>query len=526
MSGEGLDVRALVPGTVLLDKYRVVGPIGAGGMGVVIACDHLAMGTSVAIKFLLPEFVANRSIVQRFLNEARAATRIESEHVARVLDVGSMQGPGLPERGVPYMVMEHLRGHDLAHWIKSGVRFSIADAISFVTQASEALAEAHKVGIIHRDVKPANLFLAEYETRQLVKVLDFGISKLLENEPQEMGLTKTTTILGSGLYMSPEQMRSAKNVDPRTDIYSLGVCLFELLTGTQPFTAESFSELCVKVNIDPPTPLRSLRHDVSEELAAIIARSYARTADERFASMQEFAAALEPFSAPLSAATLKKLKRHSIAEFHPSALALPMPTGIAPAASAIETSDVGHVATERDPTKHTGMVGLSATNSAVAVGGSGDRPRKSRSLGFMLLTIALAFVGAGITGSLIRHGVSDANSSPSSAATEPALSPSALASSRPAIALEEPPTRPSAELGIAGLEPRSDSDAAPASSAIALTTPPDSSAAPQSSATAKPVAASSAKTATAPARDPRPPNRTCIKKDPISGLMMPCDLVP
>jgi serine/threonine-protein kinase len=256
----------LPAGTVLAEKYRVSRVIGVGGMGVVVAAEHLGLGSMVAIKIMRPELIGNENIVKRFMFEGKAATRLQSDYVARVLDVGHLTGEGIPEGGVPYLVMEYLKGHDLSEWVRSGRRFSVHEAVHYVSEAAEALQQAHKAGIIHRDVKPANLFLAQREGAEpSVKILDFGISKLLDEQTEEMGLTKTTAVLGSGLYMSPEQMRSSKNVDQRTDIYALGVCLYELLSGTQPFVAETFSELCVKVNVEDPTPLRDHRSDVSEE---------------------------------------------------------------------------------------------------------------------------------------------------------------------------------------------------------------------------------------------------------------------
>jgi serine/threonine-protein kinase len=305
---EPLDVTKLPEDKVLLDKYRVIQTLGVGGMGAVVAAEHLQLGSKVAIKFLLPSLVDNESVVKRFLQEAKAATRIHSEHVARVVDVGELTGEGLPEQGVPFMVMEYLEGRDLSEWVKMGKKFPVEDAIDYVIQAGEAIAQAHKQGIIHRDVKPANLFLCERDDRKLVKVLDFGISKLMEEGPEDMGLTKTTTVLGSGLYMSPEQMRSAKKVDFRTDIYSLGVCLYELLTGTQPHTAETFSELCVKVNVDPPTPLRDYRPDISEELAEVIAVAYERKPEDRYQAVQEFVAALAPYAGRTSKSKIEQVQ--------------------------------------------------------------------------------------------------------------------------------------------------------------------------------------------------------------------------
>lgn len=291
-----LDLMNLPAGTVLAEKYRVTGALGAGGMGVVVAAEHIGLGNRVALKIMRPELIANESIVKRFMFEGKAATRLQSDHVARVLDVGRLSGDGLPADGVPFMVMEFLAGYDLSHWVRTGRRFSVHEALHYIVEAGEALHQAHKSGVIHRDVKPANLFLTEREGAEpMVKILDFGISKLLEEDPSEMGLTKTTAVLGSGLYMSPEQMRSAKNVDQRTDIYALGICLFELLCGTQPFVAETFPELCVKVNVEEPTPLSQYRPDIADDLAMVIRRAYAREVDDRYQTIVDMMAALAPF---------------------------------------------------------------------------------------------------------------------------------------------------------------------------------------------------------------------------------------
>ncbi len=287
---EPFDVLNIQPGTLLLDKYRVIETVGVGGMGVVLSVQHINLGTRMAIKLLLPQLMSNEALVKRFLREARAATRIQGEHVARVLDVDT-----LPD-GLPYMVMEYLEGWDLARHIAEGRRFTIPEAIECIRQAAEALAQAHEVGIIHRDIKPANLFLIESGSKALVKVLDFGISKMVEDgdDAGAVGLTKTTTVLGSGLYMSPEQMRSAKNVDHRTDIYALAVCLYELLTHSHPYDADSFGELCIRVSTEEPEPIRKHRPDVSEALAQVIAKGYAREPHDRYETVAEFAAALAP----------------------------------------------------------------------------------------------------------------------------------------------------------------------------------------------------------------------------------------
>ena len=309
------------PGTVLLDKYRIVRELGFGGMSLVVCADHLVLKTQVAMKFLLPELATLPDAPQRFLREAQAATRIAGEHVARVLDMGELpseEGSAFYPGGTPYIVMEYLEGKDLGRHVKGGKRFAVPEAIDLVVQTAEALSHAHAAGIVHRDVKPSNLFLVEQpDGSALVKVLDFGISKVVEEAAKDnLELTKTTAVMGSALYMSLEQMRSTKTVDHRTDIYALGVTLYELLTGTQPFTAESFPELCVKVSLDPPDPLRRHRPDVSEELAAVIAVAYARLKEDRYQSVGQLAQALAPFAAPATRPLIDAIRRFERASNH------------------------------------------------------------------------------------------------------------------------------------------------------------------------------------------------------------------
>ena len=285
------------PGTVLLSKYRVIRELGVGGMSRVLEAEHIALGTKVAVKVLLPELARLPDAPARFEREALASTRIVSDHIVRVTDVGVLPSPG-PGAGEPYMVMEYLEGSDLGRLVKAGKRFGIEEAIDFVTQAADALSRAHDAGVVHRDVKPSNLFLTTRpDGAPLVKVLDFGISKLVEEAATEnLQLTKTTAVMGSAMYMSIEQMRSPKTVDRRTDVWALGVSLYELLSGTHPWKAESFTELCVKVSLDPPDPLQNHRPDVPDALAAAIAIAYARPQEERYQTVGQLVAALDPFA--------------------------------------------------------------------------------------------------------------------------------------------------------------------------------------------------------------------------------------
>ncbi len=277
------------PGDVLVGKYRVERVLGMGGMGVVFAAQHVALGELVAIKLLLPEAVQSGEAVDRFLREARAAARLRSEHITRIMDVGTL------EDGSPYIVMEYLEGTDLSALLE--VRpggLPLGEAVTYVLQACEALAEAHSLGIIHRDLKPANLFLAKRADRgTIVKVLDFGISKIMRGE--EMNATRTSTVIGSPLYMSPEQMRASREVNVPSDIWALGIILFELLAGKMPFEADSLPQLCAKILDEPPIPLRQLRPDLPPGIEAVVMRCLQKKAALRYPHIAALAEALAPF---------------------------------------------------------------------------------------------------------------------------------------------------------------------------------------------------------------------------------------
>jgi len=291
-------------GDILASKYRVAKVLGVGGMGVVVAAEHLELGQKVALKFLLKDAATNDDLVTRFLREARASVRLKGAHVAKTLDVGRL------ENGSPYIVMEFLEGHDLHTEIRSKEqRLAIEDAASYIVQAAEGLAEAHSLGIVHRDLKPGNLFLTRgVDGRPLVKVLDFGISKTLDKSfgVDGLSLTRTEMLLGSPLYMSPEQMRSSKNVDERSDLWGLGVIAFELLTGRVPFEADSILELCFKVAQESAPNAKEVRPDLPDELCAAVAKCLEKDPGDRFANVGELARAFEPFALPRDRGTAER----------------------------------------------------------------------------------------------------------------------------------------------------------------------------------------------------------------------------
>jgi eukaryotic-like serine/threonine-protein kinase len=284
-------------GTIVGDKYRIDGVLGAGGMGVVLSATHLELDAPVAIKVLRAELAKSPDLASQLLFEARAVARLRSSHVVRIIDVDRLPS------GVPYIVMEQLRGTDLASLVADRGALSIADAVDYLRQACEGLREAHQLGIVHRDLKPENLFLARTPEGAVLKILDFGISKYvggvggaLRRAPRST-LTKTGNAVGSPFYMAPEQMRAAPDLDARADIWSLGAILYELLTARCPFEAESPAALCAKVMVDDAPSLRAFSESIPERLDEILHRCLEKEPSARYQNVAELAEDLSDFAA-------------------------------------------------------------------------------------------------------------------------------------------------------------------------------------------------------------------------------------
>jgi serine/threonine protein kinase len=280
-------------GDVLAGKYRVDKILGIGGMGMVVAATHLELDQRVALKFMLPSAAEQPETAARFLREARAAGRLNSDHVCRMVDLGRL------ESGAPYIVMEYLQGENLAALLRRHGPLRVEDAVDYILQAVEGLAEAHAHGIVHRDLKPDNLFVhRRNDGGTVLKVLDFGISKISLNGVS----TRTGDIMGSPAYMAPEQMESTRSVDQRADVWSLGVVLYQLVTGRPPFHGDTLPLLCMHVVNDDPAPVSTIRGDLPDGFEAAVMRCLHKDPDHRYPDVGELARALAPFG-PSNAST-------------------------------------------------------------------------------------------------------------------------------------------------------------------------------------------------------------------------------
>jgi serine/threonine-protein kinase len=314
-------------GEIVAGKYKIDGLLGAGGMGLVLSARHLELDQPVAIKMMREEALRDPDSRARFAREAKAAVRLKSEHVARVFDVGTA------DSGVPYLVMELLEGSDLAQIVEERGPLPIDEAVAYILQACEAVAEAHAIGIVHRDLKPRNIFVTTgADGKPLVKVLDFGISKIIRTpgDTEDMALTKTKDVMGSPSYMAPEQLRAARHADERSDIWSLGVILFELVTARMPWEAESTNELCAMVFRDPPRSLGAIRAE-AQALETVVMQCLEKDGSKRFASIAELGRALEPFARGLAdgaAQRIESVARASRSPRTPSAAPLERPRSL------------------------------------------------------------------------------------------------------------------------------------------------------------------------------------------------------
>ncbi|MGE0550829.1 MAG: protein kinase [Kofleriaceae bacterium] len=286
------------PGTIVAGKYRVERLVGYGGMGVVMAATHLSLGKLVALKLMRRGLGVAGGASGRFAREARAASLLRSEHIARVLDLDTL------EDGSPYIAMEYLEGEDLGAVLARGSVPSHL-AATYIVQVCDAIGEAHAAGIVHRDLKPSNLFLTHRGNTPCVKVLDFGISKIIAGGPltDDVATTDTESLMGSPRYMAPEQLISARKVDPRTDVWALGCILFELVSGNHPFDGTALAQVVASILRDDAPALSTLCPELPAGIDEIVGRCLAKDPARRFQRVTEIADALAPFtSAPVAMA--------------------------------------------------------------------------------------------------------------------------------------------------------------------------------------------------------------------------------
>jgi serine/threonine protein kinase len=435
------------PGEVIADRYRVERVIGVGGMGIVLAARHLQLDHLVAIKLLLPEVVDNTEAVSRFLREARAAVRIQNEHVARVTDVGTLP------TGAPYMVMEYLEGTDLAALVRSNGPLPIEDAVDFLLQACEAVAEAHSLGIVHRDLKPGNLFLVRRaDGSRVVKVLDFGISKTTGIGGAGAPMTNTAVMMGTPLYMSPEQLSSARDVDARADIWSLGIILFELLTGRLPFAGDTIPQLCVAIMHAPPTRMSSLRPDVPAGLDAIVARCVEKTRQLRYGSVADFSRALLEFAPARSGVSVERVT-HILEHSQKVSPVLPTAPGSASTAGVRQE-------TVLVPEDFSGLTPAPAVRTDPAWGRTSPAKKRTARRNVTLALVATGVIGVVLAAAALLRPASPVTSAspgtlPSTSASSPLASPDPVETPPPTTAeVTEVPPAPTAPAPVLSTSPQ------------------------------------------------------------------------
>lgn len=465
----------LEPGQLIAGKWRIEGVIGQGGMAQVVSAVHTELDQRVAIKTLLPEHACSATTVNRFLREAKAAAKIRSDHVARVFDTGRL------EQGSPYMVLEYLDGTDLARWVEENGPMTVRDAVDAVIQACDAIAQAHALGIVHRDLKPSNLFFTTRgDGTRSVKVIDFGISKQIT---LDASMTGTAEVFGSPQYMSPEQIRASRDVDGRTDVWALGVVLYELLTGEPPFTAESVLLLGGVILGQEPAPLRQFREDVPAIVEATMMKCLRKNPDDRFSTAVEIAEALVPFASDSVKALVGSMPRLAAAApissqdpFKQSDPNIPIPSsssGSAPRSLPFSPPSSGRrVVVHREP-NHSDTLGAAATQS-----NTGDiTPKRGLSTplgaGLAAAGITLVLGAAALVVYVARTPTTDGRETPT--ATAAANAPPSAATSLPILTSAMPP--PIASVASPDTTPSSQPSAR--ASATVRTPPPNAPLSPR-----------------------------------------------
>ncbi|HVY47439.1 MAG TPA: serine/threonine-protein kinase [Minicystis sp.] len=457
----------LQPGDLIEGKYRIVRLLGEGGMGSVYEGENVRIHRRVAIKVLHAAVAAKADVVQRFEREAQAAGRIGSEHIVEVLDLGNLPS------GERFMVMEFLEGESLGDRIKKRKRLAPQETAPIVHQLLEGLAAAHQAGIIHRDLKPDNVYLCtKGQQREFVKVLDFGVSKFSALDG-DMSMTKTGAVMGTPFYMSPEQARGGK-IDLRSDLYSVGVVVYQAVTGRVPFHAETFNELVFKIALESPEPAELVAPGLDQHFAQIIARAMMRDANLRFQSAREFQAALAQWMQSTAGAAMNPGFQSSP---HVS-----IPGGAAPWGNASQSGPYPQQLAQSGANLHQSGPGLGQSGgphplAQSALGGLAmTSPQKSNS-GAVIAGMAIAACVIG-GGALVAYKFFGARG-PSVAAAQPTSAPVAqVESAKPAApppapaTAEKPPAPEAATAPAAPASASAEAEAEPASTTSAAEPPP------------------------------------------------------
>jgi serine/threonine-protein kinase len=446
-----MDSAAIKPGQILAGKYQVERVLGRGGMGVVLAARHMFMARPVAIKLMTAVGMASGEQEARFFREAQIAGMLKGEHAGKVWDCGKL------EDGTPFIEMELLEGKDLAGVLKLRGAMTIEEAVSYVLEASEAVAEAHALGIVHRDLKPANLFLANISGgKPRIKVLDFGISKLAADDGK---LTKTEQTFGSPQYMSPEQVQSAKRVDARTDVWALGVILYEFLAETTPFAQESSYATMAAVVTYPPKPLATLRPDLPPGLVQVVMQCLQKNPDLRFPNVSALAEALGPYAPQEMKRYVQVANAGRVKVVHAGPGAHPWPPE--PNHAPDPRAAMGSAPAMTPPMAHSTSVGQ----------GSGATPPVRRRDPGLVAAAAITIVAGSIAAITLVKGreLFTSPSSTVSAVPTPAATIHEQPTAAPSVAAPAAIATPTAAPSVAP-----DASAAPIASVAPLTAPPAS----------------------------------------------------
>nr|AYM54080.1 protein kinase [Byssovorax cruenta] len=443
------------PGQVVDGKYRIVRLLGTGGMGAVYEGENLRIRRRVAIKVLHASVSENVEVVKRFEREAQAAALVGSEHICEVLDLGML------DDGTRFMVMEYLEGETLGQRIKKTGRLTPAQSTPLLVQVLEALGKAHAAGIIHRDLKPDNIFILPQRSsiRDFVKILDFGVSKFSQLASDEMSVTRAGAVVGTPYYMSPEQARGSAVVDARSDVYAIGVLLYQATTGQVPFQAETFNELLFKIVLDVAPPPQTYAPDLDADFAGIIQKAMARDPVQRFQSCAEFRDALLAYQAarlnghpPLG----PQVSYPSLAPLG-SRPSLPQPFPGLEGSASVPGASVSLTATPP---------GGTPTASSWGNASSAEAPPRSRAPMLIGLFAGVSVLGGAIIAAVLFLGKPSSGKATTAPSAQPSSKPIATVSAPPL----EPSTTPTATVtstaSVAITAPSATESAAPSSAAL------------------------------------------------------------